>query len=173
MTLMNTVRLSAACAVLAAATAAAQSRSAVALDETPLTLTGCVVQGERPDSFLITNVKVGGAGAVSAPVGAYYRFDTVKGLKEHVNHQVEISGLADLADIDKGTVTTKTNSAGESTTSVNSERRTVTAKDTAVGAGTAGPGTSAKVAVNTYGFKVGVIRMVSNSCSDATPSAPR
>lgn len=162
---MNKVSLAASCAVLATVTATAQSSSASRLDETPLTLTGCVAQGERPDSYLIRNLKVGGAGAVSAPAGAFYRLDTTKGLKEHVNHQIEISGRADLVDVDKGTVTTKTNSAGQSTTSVNSERRTVTAKDATVWAGTAGTETVVKVPVNTYKFKVGGIRMVSSTCS--------
>jgi hypothetical protein len=158
-------------AVLAGASAAAQSSVIQTTvppltkhTETPLTLTGCVVQGER-DSYLINNMTVAGAGASSAPAGAYYRFDTNKGFKEHVNHKVEIAGTADFEDVDKGTVTTKTNSAGETTTSVNSERRTVTAP-TPEAVGTAGTADSTvKVKVNTYKFHISAIRMLSSTCS--------
>jgi hypothetical protein len=162
--------LTATLVVLAGVTAAAQS-SVVTVpsakgDETPLTLTGCVIQGER-DSFLVNNMTVGGAGAASAPAGAYYRFNTNKGFKDHVNHKVEISGTADFDDIDKGSVTTRTNSAGETTTTVNSERRNITAPTpTLTAVGTAGTEESeVKVKVNTYKFTISDIKMVSSTCS--------
>ncbi len=83
-----------------------------------MTLTGCVVQGEGSDRYMISNMTVGGTGAALHPAGAIYRLDSTKGLKAHVNHKVEISGHADLADIDKGSLETKTNSAGQVETSV-------------------------------------------------------
>lgn len=180
MKLMHTATLAATLAVLAGVSAAAQSSVVINPvakgNETPLTITGCVVLGEaappiavrgapaqRQEAFLINNMIVGGPGAASAPAGAYYRFDTSKGFKDHVNHKVEISGTADFDDIDKGSVTTRTNSAGQTTTTVNSERRNVTAPAAVGTAGTAEA--SVKVPVNTYKFKISGIRMVSSTCS--------
>jgi hypothetical protein len=155
MSLRNTMTLVAMLTV-AGGTLAAQSGSK---KDTPLTLTGCVVQGERSDSYMLTNMQVVGAGASLSPAGAFYRIDSTKGFKDHVNHRVELAGVADLSDVDKGTVETKTSSAGQTTASINSERRTTTAP-----AATVGLGASSKVAVDTYKFEVKTLTMLSSTC---------
>lgn len=158
---MQKVLLVGAVALMATVSSvAAQQRSS---KETPVTITGCVAQGEKSDSFLIRTLTVAGAPA-SVPAGSWYRFDTTKGLKDHVNHRVEVSGMVDFDDIDSGSVTTATNAAGQSTTTVNTERRNISAVDAP--SATAAPAAAAtvKTPVNTYKFKVGAIKMLSSTC---------
>lgn len=96
------------------------------MDEVPLTLSGCVVAGEARDSYLLTNVVVDGT--TMAPPQAFYRFNTTKGLKDHVGRRVEVKGKADLEDVDKGRVKVRTDD-GKVVTEVTSERRTVKAEN--------------------------------------------
>jgi hypothetical protein len=154
MSLRNVMMLVATLA-MAGGTLAAQSRK-----EAALTLTGCVVQGDRPDSYMVTNMTVGGAAAAMAPAGAFYRIDSTKGFKDHVNHRVELAGIADLSDVDKGTVAVGTSGTGQTTASVTSERTTTTAPAVVVGMGA-----TSKVAVSTYKFDVKSITMLSSTCS--------
>ena len=126
--------------------------------DTPLTLTGCVVAGEGKDSFLITNVTVDG----NAPTNAFYRLDSTKELRGQVGHRVEITGSADLDDLDKGKLKVKTDEHGKTTTAVTSERKTVKVDDN-VWFGSAG---AAKVKANivTYGFEVRNVKRLEGNC---------
>lgn len=92
------------------------------MPDVPLTLTGCVMAGQARDSYLLTNVVIDGTTA--APSNAFYRLNTTKGLKDQVGNRVEVTGFADLDDIDKGKVRVKTDD-GKTTTAISSERRTV------------------------------------------------
>lgn len=132
------------------------------MKDVPLTLTGCVVQGEAKDSFLLTNVVVDGTSM--APANAFYRFDTTKGLKEHVGHRVEVKGKADLDDVDKGKVKTKVED-GKMTTEYTSERRTVKVEDH-VGFGSMG---SMKMTTEmaTYKFDVAGVKRTQGNCASS------
>lgn len=164
---------------------AAQVRATNANDHVPLTLTGCVRAGERPGSFLVMDVVIGGEGAEqAATAGAFFRLDGAKGLKEHVGHIVEIRGAADLSDIDRGTLELTRDGTGRTTTAISSERRTVRVAmeppergEVPVGtAGTRPVGTTGLAdapiemykfrasAVKTYKVKVDSINMVAESC---------
>src|SRR5947207_9387558 len=79
--------------------------------DTPLTLAGCVVEGQGKDTFLITNVTVDG----SAPANAFYRLDSTKELRDRVGQRVEIAGNVDLGDLDKGKLKVEVSKKGQRT----------------------------------------------------------
>ena len=131
------------------------------VDEVPLTLAGCVVAGEAKDSYLLTNVVV--EGTTMTPPQAFYRFNTTKGLKNYVGRRVEVKGKADLADVDEGTVKVRTDD-GKVSTSVTSERRTVTADNAWFGSTGA---MKLDAAVATYKFEVDSVKPLQGNCANA------
>lgn len=131
------------------------------IDEVPLTLSGCVIAGEEKDSYLLTNVVIDGT--TMAPPHAFYRFNTTKGLKNHVGRRVEVKGKADLDDIDEGRVRVRTDD-GKVTTEVSSERRTVTAENAWFG--TMGA-MKLDAEVATYKFNVDSVKRLEGNCANA------
>ena len=129
--------------------------------DVPLTLSGCVVAGESKDSFLLTNVVIDGT--TLAPPHAFYRFDTTKGLKEHVGRRVEVTGTADLNDLDKGKIRVKAEE-GKVRTEVSSERRTVKVEDAWFGSVGA---MKMEADVPTYKFEVKDVKRLEGNCSSA------
>ena len=130
-------------------------------DEVPLTLSGCVVAGEAKDSYLLTNVVVDGT--TMAPPHAFYRFNTTKGLKDHVGRRVEVKGKADLDDVDKGSVRVRTDD-GKVMTEISSERRTVKAEDAWFGSMGA---MKLDAEVATYKFNVDSVKRLHGNCANA------
>ena len=148
--------------VAATALAAAPVMVAAApeLDEVPLTLTGCVVAGEAKDSFLLTHVVVEGDSV--APSNAFYRFDSTKDLKDRVGQRVEVTGKADLADLDKGELEVKVDKKGNAKTKISSERRTVEVGDNLW---FGSPGSmKIKADVPTYKFEVDKVKRLEGNC---------
>lgn len=133
----------------------------VEMDEVPLTLSGCVVAGEARDSYLLTNVVVDGT--TLAPPDAFYRFNTTKGLKDHVGHRVEVRGKADFEDVDTGKVEVRTDD-GKVTTEVSSERRSVEVENAWFGSMGAVK-LDAKIA--TYKFDVESVKRLHGNCAAA------
>jgi hypothetical protein len=131
--------------------------------DVPLTLSGCVIPGDAKDSFLVTNVTVDGTTA--APANAFYRLDDSKKLRDHVGHRVEINGVADLDDHDKGKVTIKEKD-GKVRTEITSERKTVKAEQPVWG-GTIGS-MKMKGDISTYGFEVKSVKRLEGNCANAS-----
>lgn len=129
--------------------------------DVPLTLSGCVLAGEAKDSYLLTNVVVDGT--TMAPANAFYRFNTTKGLKEHVGRRVEVKGKADLDDVDKGKAKVRTDD-GQVTTEVRSERRTVKVKDAWFGSLGA---MKLDAEIATYKFNVDSVKRLEGNCASA------
>jgi hypothetical protein len=157
------VALGFALALGTAATPAAADR-----DHAKITLTGCVVAGEEKNSFVLTNAVVGGEDARRAPEGAFFRLDSGKGLKNHVGRLVELSGEADLGDVDKGKLAVKTDGDGTAQASITTERKTVKAevgKDSGLVPGVmVGSEGSMKADISTYKFKVSKVRVLGDRC---------
>jgi hypothetical protein len=130
-------------------------------DAVPLTLSGCVAAGEARDSYLLTNVVV--EGTTLAPANAFYRFNTTKGLKDHVGRRVEVKGKADLNDVDNGKVKVRTDD-GKVTTQVTSERRTVKVEDAWFGSIGA---RKLDAEVPTYKFEVDAVKLLQGNCASA------
>jgi hypothetical protein len=133
-------------------------------DEIPLTLSGCVMAGQAKDSYMLTNVVIDGTTA--APTNAFYRFDTTKGLKNQVGRRVEVTGSADLDDMDKGKVHVKTDD-DKTTTAVTSERRTVTVDQNVWAGSTGAMNMDMKADIATYKFKVKDVKRLEGDCSSA------
>lgn len=133
------------------------------MDEVPLTLSGCVLAGEAHDSYLLTNVMVDGS--TMTPPNAFYRFNTTKGLKNHVGHRVEVTGTADLDDVDKGKVKVRTDN-GKVETEVKSEGRTVKVDDHVWFGSMGSMKLDAEIA--TYKFDVKSVKRLEGNCSNAS-----
>jgi hypothetical protein len=130
-----------------------------------LVLTGCLSAGETKGTFLVKGIEVvGGADKSLAPAGASYLLDSTKGLKAKVGQKVEVTGEADLTDVDKGEIKTKT-ADGKTTTSLSAGDEKVKAIDSKVPA-TAGTKVKAetKTKVDTYRFKVSDVKALTGSC---------
>ena len=141
---------------------AAAPVEAADMDDVPLTLTGCVVAGEKKDSYLLTNVTIDGTTA--APINAFYRFNTTNGLKKHVGRRVEVKGKADLDDVDAGKLRVKAED-GKLTTEITSERRTVKVNEAWFGS----VGSMNLTAdVPTYKFEVENVKRMEGNCSSAS-----
>jgi hypothetical protein len=136
--------------------------SAHDMDEVPLTLSGCVVAGEAKGSYLLTNVTV--EGSTMAPPNAFYRFNTAKALKDYVGRRVEVTGEADLDDVDKGKVKVRTDD-GNVRTEVKSEGRTVKVDDHVWFGSIGAVKLDAEVA--TYKFNVKSVKPLEGNCSNA------
>jgi hypothetical protein len=132
-------------------------------DNVPLTITGCVIAGEAKDSYMLTNVTI--EGTPMAPPHAFYRFNTTKGLKDHVGRRVEVKGKADLEDMDKGKLRVRVDREGRATTEITSERMKVKVDQT-VWFGTAGA-LKLDADVATYKFEVEDVRRLEGNCASA------
>ena len=133
------------------------------MDNVPLTLTGCVVAGEAKGSFLLTNVVIGGT--TMAPVHAYYRFNSTDGLQDHVGRRVEVTGKADLDDVDKGELLVKVDDKGKAFSEITSERRTVKV-DRNVWFRSMGPMEMTKE-MATYKFQVDSVKRAEGNCTSS------
>jgi hypothetical protein len=153
----------AAVAALATGYSATATAAPPDMDDVPLTLSGCVVAGEGKDSYLLTNVTVDGSSI--APPHAFYRFNTTKGLKNYVGRRVEITGKADLDDVDKGKVKVRSED-GQVRTEVKSEGRTVKVND-AVWFGSMGA-MKLDAEVATYKFDVKSVKPLEGNCTNAS-----
>lgn len=125
--------------------------------DVPMTLTGCVVAGEEPGTFMVTNVVAEGLG----PTNAFYRLDSSKDLARQVGHRVEIKGKADLGDFDKGKMRVKTDD-NKVTTEVKADGKKVKVEES-IWAGTMG---SRKINADiaTYGFEVKSVKRLEGNC---------
>jgi hypothetical protein len=113
---MNRVLLCSVALGLAATAGAAEHRSGV--EGSPVTITGCVVASDS-DSFVLTHVqKVGEMADTTGPaLGAngiepatseviyWLSKDSVKKMRGHVGHKVEVTGT--ITDVSMGTVQVK------------------------------------------------------------------
>jgi len=139
------------------------------MDDVPLTLTGCVVAGEAKDSYLLTNVTI--EDTSMAPPHAFYRFNTSKGLKDHVGRRVEVKGTADLEDMDKGRLRLRVDDTGKTTTEITSERRRVKVEQN-VWFGSIGS-LKLDADVPTYKFEVEGVKRLAGNCSSAEAAIGR
>jgi hypothetical protein len=125
--------------------------------EIPATVTGCVVAGEAKDSFLLTGVTVDG----NVPSNAFYRLEPAKHLREHVGQRVEVKGIADLGDYEKGKVEVKTEDGRPTMKIKAGDERIKT--DPNVWVGTMGA-SKMKADIPTYGFEVKSVKRVDGNC---------
>jgi hypothetical protein len=125
----------------------------------PLTLTGCVAEGTKANTYLLSNVKRTDAPATIVSETAVYWLSSPDKLKGHTGHQVEIEGTLD-DDVDDSSVKTDDGkvelAANEDSKKVEVVENTV-AGDAMKAVGTAGT-------VVSYKVKVKSVTMVSAVC---------
>ena len=151
-----------ACLAVAAGAAAADDRvvTPVGKDTVPVTITGCLLAGTRPDTFVLKNV-TDSAGRADDVI---YWLSTTRGLKDHVGQMVEVSGP--VVAISEGELEVKTNPAKSPDTTIQVKARGKEAKartdeDADVGIGTK---TKEERTMPVHRIKVRSVRMVSPSC---------
>ncbi len=152
-------------AFLSSFSGAAMAAPPADVKDVPLLLSGCVVAGEKPGSFLLSNVEIDGT--TLAPVRAFYRFNTTDGLERYIGRRIEVKGRADLDDVDRARIRTRARD-GNVTTEVTSERRTVKVKDAwfgSMGSMTLGAD------VPSYKFNVEGMRPLQGNCANSRPAS--
>jgi hypothetical protein len=141
----------------------------VAAQEPAVTITGCVLKGNVPDTFVLTDVKEvaqPAARPTDAPEetipAVIYWLSTTKGLKEQVGHRVEVSGTVSQR-VDQGKVKIDPKAG---TVEVSSGLKKAEAK-TETPVGTSGTVDKVEVKKPTQTLHVRTLRMVASSCQIA------
>ncbi len=151
--------------ILAAGAIALCSSGALAATDTPVTITGCVQAGTRPDTYVLWNVdEVTGHHAV--PAGAVYKLSSTRGLKAHIGHKVEVRGTYTLARAFDPTPQFKVNTYSTQTPrtiAFESRARKAQIKDELRPVGTTGV-MPTEVKGPYRRLEVGAIRMIATSC---------
>lgn len=160
-------------------------------DTRTVTITGCVLAGTRPNTFVLTNVTevavredgshpvgdgshpVGDesptAGApLTRPPAAIYWLSTIRGLKEHVGHKIEITGTVAMRDSGSGKIEVEASPAGDPIIRIKGNGTQVTAKASPQVENPLSPDrptiSRSDIERPLRQLKVGLIRMVSASC---------
>jgi hypothetical protein len=94
----------------------------VGKDTAPVTLTGCLLAGTRPDTFVLKNV----TDSAGRAADVIYWLSTTRGLKDHVGHRVEVTGP--VVAISEGELEVKTDPAKAPDTTIQVKARGKEAK---------------------------------------------
>lgn len=146
-------------AALASAEPRAQTKANPSAGEL-VTLTGCVTAGEKPNTYLLTELAVGNKPVGTAGAGVeppIYWLDPPGKLKPHVGHKVAITGVYD-ADVDTTKVKEK-----DGKVEVGAERgsRKVEVPAGSAGANAVQPAQGARAG---YKVKIKTLTMLAPSC---------
>jgi hypothetical protein len=151
------------CLLLATATtAAAQTPSGKGdhkIVREPITLTGCVVAGTEPNTYMLTHIAradkpVGTSGTVEPNV--IYWLSSPRKLKPHVGHQVEIVGI-----LDDDVKTTKVKAKDGKVELKNGDKKVEVPEGTTAADSLKPDGTKR----TSYKVEVRSVRMLSEGCS--------
>ncbi|MDO8681463.1 MAG: hypothetical protein Q7R30_23345 [Acidobacteriota bacterium] len=130
-----------------------------------VTLSTCVEKGQKADTFVMTHVAAVPAHAPSHGRVVYW-FDSVKPLRAHVGHQVNIMGT--ITDVDSEEMEVKLGEDGKGgwTVEVEGPGRDVKATPAQLGVSTAGRKSGkADIQTTVVKVKIDTLTMVSASCS--------
>src|SRR6185295_17898441 len=108
-----------ACLAVAAGAAAADDRvvTPVGKDTVPVTITGCLLAGTRPDTFILKNV----TDSAGRSADVIYWLSTTRGLKDRVGQTIEVTGP--VVAISEGELEIKTNPAKSQNTTIQVKAR--------------------------------------------------
>jgi len=120
---------------VAATATAVRAQDKLKPTERNVTISGCVVTAEQPDSFMLKDVKQMTGNSATAPrdgngAPVLYWLNTTDGLKERVGQRVEVAGVIDYKDTHNGQtkVTIDPDDTKDNKTELSSAGRTVTTK---------------------------------------------
>jgi hypothetical protein len=158
---MNSLTCAAGLAlILAAGPATADDRTGtpVGKDTAPVTITGCLLAGTRPDTFILKNV----TDSAGRSADVIYWLSSTRGLKDHVGQTIEVTGP--VVAVSEGEVEVKTNPAKSPDTSIQVKARGKEAKArTSDDTGAEGRIKSERT-MPVHRIKVRSVRMVAPSC---------
>jgi hypothetical protein len=130
----------------------------------PVTLTGCVSEGTKSNTYLLSDVKRTDAPTTIVSETAVYWLSSPDKLKGHAGHQVEIEGTLD-DDVDDSSV--KTDDGKVELAANEDSRKVEVVENTVAGDAMKAVGTAGNVV--SYKVKVKSVKMVSAACPPAMP----
>jgi hypothetical protein len=94
----------------------------VGKDTAPVTITGCLLAGTRPDTFVLKDV----TDSAGRAADVIYWLSTTRGLKDHVGQTIEVTGP--VVAVSEGELEVKTNPAKSPDTTIQVKARGKEAK---------------------------------------------
>jgi hypothetical protein len=135
-----------------------KSGTPVGKETAPVTVTGCLLAGTRPDTFVLKNV----TDSAGRSPDVIYWLSTTRGLKDHVGQTIEVTGP--VVAISEGELEVKTNPAKSPDTTIQVKARGKEAKakttDDTIGEGR----TKEERTMPVHRIKVRSLRMVAPTC---------
>ncbi len=137
-----------------------------ALGKRRVILSGCVVAGEKRDTYLLMDLAIENPRNEGIPVFAMYRLNTDRGLREHVGHRVQVTGIVDFRESHDGKVIVANEGPGDTTLELKARGGNVEAKVDPYDASPLMVGTSGKVeaAVPSYKMTVRSVERLPRRC---------
>jgi hypothetical protein len=154
------------CLVCLAAAGAARSDDVqkgavvpVGKDTPPVTITGCLLAGTRPDTFVLKNV----TDSAGRAADVIYWLSSTRGLKDHVGHTIEVTGPVVSVSEGELEVTSDPSQTPNTTIAVDARGKEAKAKTTDEGAA---PGTKTKEqkTMPVHRIKVQSVRTLAPMC---------
>jgi hypothetical protein len=162
---MNVLTCAAGLALIVAAgpsTADDKTGTPVGKDTAPVTITGCLLAGTRPDTFILKNV----TDSAGRAADVIYWLSTTRGLKDHVGQTIEVTGP--VVAVSEGELEVKTNPAKspDTTIQVKARGKEAKAKTTDADAVAMSPDSKTKDerTMPVHRIKVRSVRMVAPTC---------
>lgn len=162
---------------VAATATAVRAQDKMKPTDRAVTITGCVVAGEAPDTFMLKDVKQLSNGWMvptpKDPSGspAFFWLNTTEGLADRVGKRVEVAGTVDFSDSHKGQtkITIDPDDTKDTKTEVSSAGRSVAVKTDNPAIPKAAEGadvTKVKIPVPAnYDLHVKTVRTVPGNCA--------
>ena len=158
---MNVLTCAAGLALIVAAgpsTADDKTGTPVGKDTAPVTITGCLLAGTRPDTFILKNV----ADSAGRSAAVIYWLSSTRGLKDHVGQTIEVTGP--VVAVSEGELEVKTNPAKSPDTSIQVKARGKEAKARTTDDTGAEGRIKEERTMPVHRIKVRSVRMVSPTC---------
>jgi hypothetical protein len=130
----------------------------VGKDTAPVTITGCLLAGTRPDTFVLKNV----TDSAGRSADVIYWLSSTRGLKDHVGQTIEVTGP--VVAISEGELEVKTNPAKSPDTTIQVKARGKEAKARTTDDTGAEGRTKEERTMLVHRIKVRSVRMVAPTC---------
>jgi len=123
-----------------------------------VTITGCLLAGTRPDTFVLKNV----TDSAGRAADVIYWLSTTRGLKDHVGQTIEVTGP--VVAVSEGELEVKTNPAKSPDTTIQVKARGKEAKAKTTDDTGAEGRIKEEKAMPVHRIKVRSVRMVAPTC---------
>ncbi|HEY2942898.1 MAG TPA: hypothetical protein VGN09_10755 [Vicinamibacteria bacterium] len=130
----------------------------VGKETAPVTITGCLLAGTRPDTFVLKNV----TDSAGRAADVIYWLSTTRGLKDHVGHTIEVTGP--VVAVSEGELEVKTDPAKSPDTTIQVKARGKEAKAKTTDETGAEGRIKEEKTMPVHRIKVRSVRMVAPTC---------